>query len=304
MKRVVDYLVYLLVRILICVAQAIRFETGRTLAKGLAWFFSDVLPLRRKVVLENLRQAFPDWPEARYRRVTRQMWEHLFLLALEVAHTPRKIHDTNWRHFVALRGEKPLVRLLLSNRPTVIVTGHIGNFEVGGYILGILGFPTYTVARTLDNPFLNDFVDGFRGQTGQYIIPKNGGYDQIMQVMDVGGTLTLLSDQHAGDKGCWVDFFGRPASAHKAIALLALESDAVLAVSGVHRLGRGMRFELGVSAMFDPRRPQEDGLGNVRGLTQWYTHQLEAIISETPQQYWWLHRRWREKPQRQKRKAA
>ena len=304
MKTLVDYLVYLIVRILICITQAIRFETGQTIAKGLAWLFSDVLKIRRKIVQENLRQAFPNWSEQRYRRVMRQMWEHLFLLAIEVAHTPRKIHDTNWRRFVSLRDEVPLVRLLLSNRPTVIVTGHLGNFEVGGYVLGVLGFPTYTVARTLDNRFLNDFVDGFRGQTGQYIIPKNGGSDQIIEVMDAGGTLTLLSDQHAGDKGCWVDFFGRPASAHKAIALLALQSNAVLAVSGVRRLEGKMRFELGVRAMFDPEEPHDDQLGTVRGLTQWYTHQLEAIVSEMPGQYWWLHRRWREKPKRKKRKAA
>ena len=303
MQTLVDYLVYLVVRIVICIAQAIRFETGQSLAKGLAWVCSDVLKVRGKVVSENLRQAFPNWSESRYRRVARRMWEHLFLLALEVAHTPRKMHDTNWRRFVRLANQKDLVRLLLSNRPCVIVTGHIGNFEAGGYILGILGFPTYTVARTLDNRFLNAFVDGFRGGTGQYIIPKNGGYDQIMEVMDAGGTLTLLSDQHAGNKGCWVDFFGRPASAHKAIALLALESKAVLAVSGVRRLGT-MRFELGVRSMFDPEKPEDDRLGTVRGLTQWYTHELEAIISTMPDQYWWLHRRWREKPKRKKRKAA
>ncbi len=304
MKLLVDFLVYFLVRVVICVAQAIRFETGQMIARRLAWLFADVLKVRGQVVAENLRQAFPDWTESRYRRTRRRMWEHLFLLALEVAHTPRKIHDTNWRRFVSLRGKKPLVRLLLSNHPTVIVTGHIGNFEVGGYILGVLGFPTYTVARTLDNPFLNDFVDGFRGQTGQYIIPKNGGYDQIMGVMDAGGTLTLLSDQHAGDKGCWVDFFGRPASAHKAIALLALESSAILAVSGVLRLEGKMRFELGVRAMFDPMSSGDDQLSTVRGLTQWYTHRLEEIISATPDQYWWLHRRWREKPRRRNRQAA
>ena len=65
----------------------------------------------------------------------------------------------------------------------MIVTAHLGNFEVGGYVLGILGFPTYTVARTLDNPYLDRFVNRFRARTGQHIIPKNGGYDQILDVL-------------------------------------------------------------------------------------------------------------------------
>ena len=85
-------------------------------------------------------------------------------------------------------------------------------------MLGILGFPTYTVARTLDNPYLDRFVNRFRAATGQHIIPKNGGYDQIVDVLARGGTMTFLADQYAGPKGCWVEFFGRPASAHKAIA--------------------------------------------------------------------------------------
>ena len=129
------------------------------------------------------------------------MWEHLFLLVLEVAHTPRKIHETNWRDYVRLTNEDELVRSLLDDRPVLIVTAHLGNFEVGGYVLGVLGFPTYTVARTLDNPYLDRFVNRFRGGTGQHIIPKNGGYDQIVEVLARGGTMTFLADQYAGPEG-------------------------------------------------------------------------------------------------------
>ena len=115
---------------------------------------------------------------------------------------------------------------------------------MGGYVLGILGFPTYTVARTLDNPYLDRFVNRFRAGTGQHIIPKNGGYQQILDVLAGGGTMTFLADQYAGPKGCWVEFFGRPASAHKAIALLALDNDARVSVCAARRLGRPMQFEL------------------------------------------------------------
>ena len=210
---VIDYLVYVIVRILICIVQAMRIETGERFARGMAWFFSDVLRIRGKVVGENLAHAFPDMtPDART-RLQRRMWEHLFLLVLEVAHSPRKIHETNWREFISLKNEAELVRDLLDDRPTLIVTAHLGNFEVGGFVLGILGFPTYTIARTLDNQFLDRFLNDFRGKTGQHIIPKNGGYDRIVEVLSAGGAMTFLADQYAGAKGCWVEFFGRPASA-------------------------------------------------------------------------------------------
>jgi KDO2-lipid IV(A) lauroyltransferase len=221
------------------------------------------------------------------------MWEHLFLLVLEVAHAPRKIHETNWRDFVELGNEDELVRLLMDDRPLLVVAAHLGNFEVGGYVLGILGYPTYTVARTLDNPYLDQFLNQFRAKTGQRIIPKNGGYDQIVEVLAHGGTMTFLADQYAGPKGCWVEFFGRPASAHKAIALLALDNNAQNSVSAARRLDRPMHFELANYAVADPHKAGSS-VGTIRDLTQWYTTRLEELVRQTPDQYWWLHRRWKD----------
>jgi len=303
-QHVLDYLVYVIVRILICVVQAMRIETGASIARGLAWFFCDVLRIRRGVVDDNLAHAFPAMSPAERHHLTRQMWEHLFLLVLEVAHTPRKIHETNWRKFVDLVNKADFVRYLMDERPLLVVTAHLGNFEVGGYILGVLGFPTYTVARNLDNPYLDRFVNDFRGRTGQHMIPKNGGFDQIVDILGGGGVMTFLADQYAGAKGCWVEFFGRPASAHKAIALLALDNNARVAVSGVRRMGRPMQFQMVNHAMIDPQNV-ENSVGTIKELTQWYTSELEELIRIEPGQYWWLHRRWKDtRVKKNKSKAA
>ena len=195
-KATLDYLVYVVVRLFVCVIQAMRIETGHAIARALAWLAADVFHIRAKVLNDNLSHAFAELSGAERDKIARQMWEHLFLLVVEVAHTPRKIHETNWRDYISLRGSEIVVRELLSDRPTILVTAHVGNFEVGGYILGLLGFPTHTVARTLDNPHLDRFVNSFRGKTGQFIIPKNGGFDQIVDVLDNGGR---------------DDFSGRPA---------------------------------------------------------------------------------------------
>jgi KDO2-lipid IV(A) lauroyltransferase len=281
------------VRILICVVQATPLDFGAAVARRLAWLFCDVLRVRGKVVDENLRHAFPDRSPQDRLRLARQMWEHLILMVLEIAHTPRKIHHTNWRDFVELGREDDLIRLMLQDRPTLITTAHLGNFEAAGYILGILGFPTFTVARSLDNPYLDRFVNRFRGATGQFIIPKNGGYEQMLQVLARGGVMSFLADQYAGPKGCWVEFFGRPASAHKAIALLAMEHQAPVAMASAVRVRRPLHFRLSVHAIADPRRGGEE-CSSVRSLTQWYTKCLEEMIRMAPDQYWWLHRRWKD----------
>ena len=111
---------------------------------------------------------------------------------------------------ITLHNADQMVRAFFDDRPTVLVCGHYGNFEVSAYVLGILGFPSYTIARPLDNPYLDRFLNDFRGLTGQYILSKTGSSKQVEAVLAGGGILALLGDQYAGPKGCWVDFFGTP----------------------------------------------------------------------------------------------
>ena len=290
----VHYTVYLFVRLFVCVLQAIPLETAHHAARGLAWFFGDLLHIREKVVLENISKSFPGLSPVQHREIMRQMWEHLFLLIIEIANAPRKIHETNWRDFIKLKNSETLVELLGGDRAILIVTAHYGNFELAGFTLALLGYPTHSVARTLDNPYLDRFLNKFRNHTGQYLIPKNGGYPQMIEVIEQGGVLALLADQYAGPRGQWVDFFGRPASAHKAIALLAFEHKTPVVISYARRIdNRPLQIFLEISASEDPLY-MDESLQSVTGLTQWYTSEIEKFIRAMPGQYWWLHRRWKD----------
>jgi KDO2-lipid IV(A) lauroyltransferase len=211
----------------------------------------------------------------------------------EIAHAPRKIHRTNWRRHSHIPDMHSMARRLLDPRPVVLISGHLGNFEMGGYMLGLHGFPTHTIARTLDNPYLDRWINEFRAATGQYMLAKDGSSREIDDLLKRGGTLALLGDQHAGKAGVWIDFFGKPASTHKAVALFTLASKAPTATVANLRTGRPLQFEMRVADLIDPAAPGFD-LGTVPLVTQWYTRQLESLIREAPDQYWWLHQRWRE----------
>jgi KDO2-lipid IV(A) lauroyltransferase len=223
------------------------------------------------------------------------MWRHLILMIAEIAQTPRKVHETNWREHSHIVNQEEFVRTLLSGRPLVLISGHFGNFELGGYLMGLFGFPTYTVARALDNRFLDRFVNDFRGRTGQYMLPKKGSGDDIQRILENNGILTLLGDQAAGDRQCWVNFFGKPASTHKAVSVFSLTNGAPTMVSYARRIGGPLHYEVGPVAICDPRDPKFE-YGSVPLLAQWYTDQLERLVRETPDQYWWVHRRWKGEP--------
>lgn len=299
-KDVTDYAVYLLVRLLLCFVQSLSLETCQRLSKNLGWLCWHVLKLRRKVTRENLAIAFPEKSHAERDAIAQAMWEHLLLMVMEIAHAPRKVKRTTWRQFSSIPNMKETLVRQIDPRPTVIISGHLGNFEMGGYLLALHGFPTHTVARPLDNVYLDRFVNEFRGTTGQFMLPKQGSGEQITELLDNGGTLALLGDQHAGRGACWVDFFGKPASTHKAVSVFTLGSLAPTAVSAaLRRNGQPLRIDMVVADIVDPT-DEDFPHGSIPLLTEWYTRHLENLIRTAPEQYWWVHRRWKGEPKSRK----
>jgi Kdo2-lipid IVA lauroyltransferase/acyltransferase len=292
-----NYLVYLGVRLVVAFAQMLTIEQSYALARFLAWVIYRVDARHRQVGLENLTLAFGDrYTEAERDRIVRGVYLHFCSMLMEILHTSRKLHLTNWRERVVLAGHAPLMdQRITGGRPMILLTGHYGNWELAGYLFGLFGFPTVSVARALDNPYLDRYLRSFRERTGQALIPKTGGFDQMVEVLQANRMLCFLADQDAGQRGLYVDFFGRPASTHKAIALLAIEHRALVVVGVARRVGPGFRYEVRCEEVIDP----SDLTGtadDVRILTQRFTSALERLIRQDPTQYLWLHRRWKHQP--------
>ena len=301
LKKIRSFCEYILIQLVISFFQALPLETCDRFCRFAATLISDRIGFRRNVIRENILGVFPNAPDEKIADMSRAMWYHLLLMGIEIAQAPRKIHDTNWRSHVYIRDVVQMTRYLIDYRPLVAVSGHYGNFEMGGYVTGLLGMPSFTVARKMDNPFLDDFINKFRAHNGQFILPKDGSSTAIQEVLESGGILTILGDQHAGTKGCWIDFLGRPAACHKAIALFTLSGNAPMMVSYCKHTGKPLQFEIGCTGVADPLElPSE--LKNVKALTQWYNDRLGDAVFADPDQFWWVHRRWKEKPIRKTKK--
>src|SRR5438270_2250347 len=189
----------------------------------------------------------------------------------EILHTPRTLHLTNRLDLIELAGHVPIMdQLITGGRPMIFLSGHYGNWELAGYIFGLFGFPTVSVARTLDNPYLDRYLRSFRERTGQALIPKTGGFDQMVEVLRANRVLSFLADQDAGQRGLYVEFSGRPASTHKAIALLAITHHAPVVVGYARRVGPGFRYEVGCEDLIEPAE-WTGTADDARLLTQRYT---------------------------------
>ncbi|HEY1066085.1 MAG TPA: lysophospholipid acyltransferase family protein [Pirellulales bacterium] len=289
-----DWIVFQLVRMVVALVQAHSLESCRTFAWAFSHLAFDVLKLRKRITLKNLRHAFPEKTEQERRAIGRKMWEHLVLMVCEIIMLPRKVHEENWADHFHMRGCEPLLAQFLSGRAVMVVTAHHGNFEAAGFLLGLIGVKLHSVARALDNPYLHDYLNDWRQRSGQSMIPKVGGLEWIVDVLQDRGAVALVADQYAGSKGVWVEFFGREASAHKGIALMAMQHEPIVAMTHVTRAGKPLQFDVVVQTILDPKRPPAEW-GNVKSASQWYTTEIERFVRLAPEQYWWLHDRWKEK---------
>lgn len=295
---------YLIFRSLVCIVQSLSPGRCAQIAGWLATFVHRCLPrkmTRYEVARANIRLAFGDrYDDAAIDALIHGMWVHLFRLVGEIIHLPRKMRLDNVVQTIDFRGKESAVRALCSGRPVLMLSGHFGNWELAISIFGLFGFRMGLVARELDNPYLDRWFLKFRKYTGHRPIPKKGGFDLITEILSRHGNLAMLADQDAGAGGVFVNFFGRAASTHKSIALLALEYEALIVVGYARRLdepalpGGWPRYELGCEEIIDPL--EFDSADAVRAITERYTLALERAIRRSPEQYFWVHRRWKSVP--------
>jgi KDO2-lipid IV(A) lauroyltransferase len=299
-------------RLLAAVVAALPVRCLVALAKALAFFVHRLVPrkwTRYHIAKENLRLAFPgEYTDAQLDQLIYDMWVHLFRMVAEMVQVPRKLRLYNVADIIQFRYRDETVRTLCTGRPCIMLCGHYGNWEIAVATFGMFGFPLGVVARDLDNPYLHDWFSRFRQHTGNRLISKKGGGDDMVASLEKRGHLALLGDQDAGNKGVFVPFFGREASTFKSIALMAMQFRAYICVGYAVRLkddfenNRWVQYELGCEEVIDPL--SFDGADTVRQITERYTAALERAIRRAPEQYFWVHRRWKSRPTERRRKAA
>jgi KDO2-lipid IV(A) lauroyltransferase len=292
----VDRLQYVGLRLVSMTLHCWPVDLNMRVAELLGNFMYRVDRKHRERALGNLARSFPDMPENERRQMARRSMQQFFMLFVEVLFTTRLIHVDTWRQYVEMADFHDTLELLMRKKQGLIMlTGHYGNWEILGYVLATLGFNTTSVARPLDNPYVNQWLLGVREKKGQKIIAKKGATGEIPDVLQRGGTVGFIADQNAGSKGIFVDFFGRKASTYKSIGLLAMEYRVPVIIGYARRVAGRFHFRVGTQDIIWPADwdAQDDPL---RYITQRYTRAIEDFVREDPGQYLWVHRRWKTRP--------
>lgn len=271
----------------------------RAISRRSAVFVAGVLlrvrPKLRKTAELNLRLAFPDWSDAQRNDVVRKMVRDLGRMAAEFARLPR-LTKQNIQDIVILDGHENFLEGHQRGKGVLYLTGHIGAWELSSFAHALYGYPLHYMARPLDNQRLDALVNRYRCGSGNLPIFKNESARATLRILKDSGTIGILADQNTlPAEGVFVDFFGKLACTTTGIARVALHTGAAV-VPGFAYWDESIRkYRL----RFEP--PVElirtgDTERDVFENTQKFTKVLEEIIRKYPDQWVWVHARWKTRP--------
>jgi len=253
------------------------------------------LPKLKKTAEFNLRLAFPEWTDGRRRSTLKKMTRNLGWMAAEFARMPSYTKE-NIESVVILDGHENFLAGHSRGKGVLYLTGHIGAWELSSFAHALYGFPLHYMARPLDNKPLDAMVNEYRGLSGNKPIFKNESARVMLRILKEAGTVGILADQNTmPGEGVFVDFFGTPACTTTGIARVALHTDAAV-VPGYAYWDENLRkYRL----RFEP--PVElvrtgDAERDIAENTQRFAKVIEEIVRKYPEQWVWIHARWKARP--------
>jgi KDO2-lipid IV(A) lauroyltransferase len=255
-----------------------------------------LVPRRRDIAINNLRNAFDGTKSEReVRELARQSCRAFFLTFLEIIkYRPvlTRRDAINWLK----RTTSGLDEFMQKARSIhdesggcIFVTPHIGNWEILPYVTAIAGVPLTVVARPLDNVYIERFLN--RAASGQVVISKNNVLFTLQRTLRHGRSIGMLPDQSTM-KGVSVDFFGQKALTTPVPAVLAISYKRPIVVIACCRKSRGHYYEVLISEPIWPGTYKSKKAEILR-LTEAMNHTMESIIRRYPEQYLWIHNRWK-----------
>jgi len=295
-SRLRDWAEYVAVRTMSWAVEALREDWAIAVVRGLSRLACRLDRRHRNVAIENLRHAFPGrYSDEQLQRMVRQVYEHFGLFLMELPLMYRKLHRHNWQKYAPINELQRLHEARRTGRPVILTSAHLGVWEMAAYLIALSGVKMDIVTRPLDNPHLQELSRRFRMRHGHDILNKHGDLNQMRRVLTEGGTVCTVGDQDAGPRGLFVNFFGRPASASKAIAHLSRRHNALIVVLLGYRHGGLMKCAVRIPDVIDP----QDYAGSpdaAQQITQRLMDGIERVVREDPTQYLWLHRLWKHTP--------
>ncbi len=249
---------------------------------------------QRLIALSNLKHAYPEKDMEEITKIAKGVYRHLAIVAAEFFELP-SITKENLHEWVEFDGLENFEKALEQKKGILSIVAHFGNWELMTVAFPLAARPASIVYRPLDNPTLDNLTAWMRTKDGNTLIPKGGSGKKITRLLTENRVIGILSDQNVDKyQGIFVDFFGRPACTAVGLAVLALRTDAPVLPFFMARVPGG-KYKFIIQPPVEITRT-EDYEADLRVNTQRFTKIVEDMVRRYPDQWFWIHQRWKTKP--------
>ncbi len=292
--KVVQLIEYYLIRICAALIQRVPLATAQRIAAAAARWVFDRGGRRARYARINLRLCFPELPEAERERIGRESFVHMAWNVIDFVRSAR-LTDEELRQRVEIKGMEHYEAALRRGHGALLLTLHLGNFELGAVAAPLRGLRATWMGRPMRNPYLYAYLARQRIRTGGGLIGRRNVVPTILRELRAGKAVGILNDQYARrSRSVFVPFFGLSTSTSAGIATIALRSRTPVLPMYISRDGPDHH----TVTLLSPIEPEYSGdlKSDVVNATTSYNRVYEQIIREHPEQNWWITRRFRNSP--------
>ena len=300
MKKGLELITYCVVRVLVAALGALPQSVRVSLFGGVFRLAFSVIPRLRKTIDQNLRIAFPDKDEAWRKDIRGRNAIEMGRLLADTVRLPSLTPSWGEAH-VEIPALEAYRRRLEEEPPrgVLIATGHLGSFELLGHAIGLRGFPLAAVARRFQSPLFDRWWTGLREARGNKIIDRRGAFREVVNRISSGMSAAILFDQNVTrNHAVFVDWFGVPAATTRSVALAALRTGAPIFVASMRYCGNDRYYVDAAECDYKDVLSDEESPSDEKVLiiTQRLADMYCKMIREFPEGWFWMHRRWKTRP--------
>ena len=282
-----------LLRALIRIASSLSLHSDLKLGCVLGWIYGSVISYHRKDALDALARAFPEKSERERRQILDRMYRNLGMNLLETMRFPSRT-DEQLKALIRVEGEDIVKELLGRGKGLIFLSAHIGNWDLMCTIAPRFGYPLTIITKDIKNKAVNELWMDIRQRFGLRFVPAHNSYRQCLTALKKNELVGFILDQNMiRTEGVFVDFFGKPACTTPGLAYMSAQSGAPVVPVFTIREKDGCHLIKVLPPIEPPpdRKPE-----TAHEYTQKYTKAIEDVVRQYPDQWIWIHRRWRTVP--------
>ena len=288
MKNRIEYFLFLLFSLSF---RLLGLNTSRKLSGFLAFIFYYLIPIRKETVLENLTNAFPEFDEKKIRNIAYNAYKSFLTAFIEILYLP-KISRQGLKAAVNCPNKELIETKFKEDKGVILLSAHFGNWEyVAASVALQLNIPFSVVVKPQRNPYVSDWMNNVRTRWNNDIVSLGLSIRKIYQTLKEKKIVAMVADQRGPQESIKVEFFGRKVSVLVGPVVLALKTGAPI-LYGIPVRQKDNSYKIVMHEISKDNLPENDE-EKIIALSQRHTAYLESFIREYPDQWLWMHKRWK-----------